>query len=97
MLTYRQLISEFRCDDSQDSWGTVMHWWFTVADELNFNRPALTVPESWRFRPSPLGPQNEPGDYAANAVAESSDDALARFGALLNRYAGFLKRRGKDY
>ena len=97
MTTYKQLISEFRCDDCDDPWGTVMHWWFTVADEIHFKRPKLNIPVNWRFRPSPLGSQNEPDDYAAVAVAQASDAALDRFGAVLNRYAGFLKRRGRDY
>lgn len=96
-LTYDDLKSEFRIASSGDAWGDVLHWWFAVAEEIHFNRPRLLVPRDWQFQPSPMGMSSDPDDYATGAVALATDDALQRFGALLNRVAGALKRAGKGY
>ena len=55
------------------------------------------MPREWRFRPSPLGPSNDPEDFAADLIQEISDAALLRFGRVLHRYAGLLKHHGMDY
>ena len=91
------LKADFRLMSDGDDWGNLKHWWFTIADEIYFNRPGLTVPASWRFRPSILGETNDPDDYVTTAVREATDDNLMRFGLLLDRYARFLIRAGKDY
>ena len=96
-LDYSDLVFEFWTDLGSDVWGETMHWWFVVADEIYFNRPAMHVPDEWRFRPSPLGPSNEPGDLAADVVHDAGDEALARFGAFVHRYAQRLKAAGADY
>jgi hypothetical protein len=97
-LTYKALKDEFRLTYDSDEWGHVMHWWFTVADELYWNRrPAVWLPEDWQFRPSPIGPVNDPDDYATGCVTETETDDLLRFGHLLHRYAAKLKQAGKDY
>ena len=95
--TYKDLMTDFRlCFGDGDPWGSAMTWWFSVADEIHFNR-SFAVPAAWRFRPSPLGPSNDPDAFETEAVQAASDEALMKFGAVLNRYAGVLKRAGKDY
>ena len=91
------VMNEIRATDSGDAWGNALNWWFVIADEIYFNRPALHVPAEWRFRPSPLGPQNDPGDYASGVVVELDDALLKRLGAFCNRYCRLLKHLGKDY
>ena len=93
--TYGALMQEFRTFQSGDVWGDTMHWWFTCADEL-FRREGWT-PEHWKFRASPLGPSNDPDDYATNVCVEVGADDLERFGNTLFRYAQRLKRAGLDY
>jgi hypothetical protein len=96
-MTLQSLKSEFRLMSSGDEWGDVMQWWFTIADEIYFNRDHLSVPREWQFKPSPLGPCNDPDDYATHVVQEADDESLAAFGALMNRYARLLRHCGKDY
>lgn len=96
-MTYADLKANFNLSfDGDDAWGSVMSWWFTVADEIHFNR-GFDVPASWRFRPSPCGPSNDPEAFETEAVQAASDEALQRFGAVLDRYATKLKRAGRDY
>jgi len=97
MLTYNDLKAEFKLSSDGDEWGNVMQWWFTVADEIYFNRDTIEVPESWEFRPSPLGPSNEPDDYPTYIVADAKADDLLRFGKLMDRYAGALRHADHDY
>ena len=96
MFTYANAKAEFRLTSDGDDWGNVLGWWFHVADEIYWNRD-FPVPEEWEFRASPIGPQNEPDEYETEVVRNMSDDDLAHFGAVLNRYARFLKHCGKDY
>lgn len=95
-MTYNEAKSEYRLFFDGDHWGHVMHWWFTVADEIYHCRD-FPVPAEWEFKPSPLGPINDPEDYATNVVTEMSDSDLLRFGQLLHRYASVLKQAGVDY
>lgn len=90
-----QLRTEFGLSHDGDSWGHVMHWWFSIADELHY-REGVT-PEHWHFKPSPLGRTNDPDDYVSNVVCEAGADALVTFGNILTRYAQALRRAGKDY
>jgi len=93
-MTLQDLKSEFRLASDGDSWGSVMEWWFGVAGEM-YER-GLDIPDDWRYRPSPFGGV-DPDSYVAPILAEADDNDLARFGAILNRYAGVLKAKGKDY
>lgn len=92
---YKRIIQEFRLFNSGDAWGHCMHWWFTVADELYW-REGYTPPH-WRFKPSPLGPVNDPDDFAASVAKEIGAEALIKVGNCLFRYANLLKRHNKDY
>ena len=96
MLTLADLRSEFRLTyDGGDAWGHVMHWWFTIADDLYFR--GVPLPPDWEFRPSPMGRANDPDDYAAGMMQFISDhDALA-FGKTLARYARKLEKAGRSY
>lgn len=96
-MNLSQLKSEFRLTADGDDWGNCMHWWFTIADEIHFNRETISVPSSWKYTPSPLGLSNDPDDIVTRAVAEAENDSLMKFGHLMNRYAHFLEHLGKDY
>lgn len=97
MYTYKDAMGEFRLMfDSGDAWGSAMNMWFAIADEVYFNRD-MEVPTEWNFKPSPIGPANDPDDYATEIVTNMSDDALSRFGAVMHRYVGVLKHAGVDY
>jgi hypothetical protein len=87
---------EYRLTYCGDKWGHTMSWLFHIADELYHHRET-PVPDDWGFRPSPLGPSNDPDSYETECVAEATDEELVRFGNVLNRYAGLLKRAGRDY
>jgi len=90
------LKQEMRLTHDGDAWGNTMGWWFAVADELNTRDPAL-VPAHWEFRPSPLGPSNDPDAYETYVVEEAPTKALIAFGNILTRYAQRLRRAGLDY
>ncbi len=96
MVDLKSLKADFKLSCDGDTWGETMQWWFTIADEIYFNRD-FPVPADWHFRPSPLGPSNEPGEWPVDIVEAAGDDELLAFGNLLNRYARLLKRAGKDY
>jgi len=88
--------ADFKMSFDDDAWGHTMNWLFHIADELYHNRET-PVPEAWRFRPSPLGPINEPDEWETTIVQAATDEELVSFGNLLNRYARALKYAGKDY
>jgi len=83
------IFGEFRVCCDSDLWETTMNWWFATADEL-YHREGFT-PEHWHFKPSPLGPSNDPDDYATGVVRETDAETLVRFGNALMRYAKKLK------
>lgn len=91
------LKGEFNLFSDGDDWGNTVHWWFVIADEIYFNRETIAVPDEWKFRPSPLGPQNDDDDMVVGIIRETNDDDLLRFGAIIHRYARRLKHQGKDY
>lgn len=95
-MSMNNLNQEFRVTGCHDSWGNVMAWWFSIADHLTFNSD-LYVPDSWEYRPSPLGPSNDPDDYVTNVLNETDDNLLLKFGNILERYARNLERHGKNY
>lgn len=97
MLTYNDLIDEFRLTRSGDAWGDVMGWLFRIADSLTFHHEH-EVPAEWRFRPSPLGRADDPEEDMIAAVCDEADPAeLTKFGQVLNRAADLLKAQGRDY
>lgn len=89
------LRDDFRMMDAGDSWGNVMGWWFTIADDLWFRGEC--VPEHWQYKPSPLGPTNEADSLETTICAETDSDTLRRFGNTLYRYAAMLRQAGEDY
>lgn len=93
-LEAHRLLEDFRLF-FDEPWGSTMHWWFTIADEL-YHREALT-PAHWQFKPSPIGSVNDPDDAATQAVMATGSDALVFAGNVLHRYAQVLKRAGVDY
>lgn len=93
-MTASELMQEFRSAQSGDWWGDTMAWWFAVAGEM-WER-GLTIPEKWRYRPSPLGGKEE-GQYETEICEQADDDALLIFGRALDRYAAKLKAAGEDY
>ena len=96
-MNFNDLKSDFRMTSDGDNWGNCLSWWFTIADEIYFNRENLRVPESWRFKPSMCGPSNEANRWETIAVLEADDVSLMKFGHLISRYASLLKHLGKDY
>lgn len=96
MTNYSDLKADFRMGDDGDAWGHVMIWWFHIADEIEHNRIAIECPVEWQFRPSPMG-QCLDDDYMIEIMTGASDDALARMGALCDRYASKLRQAGRDY
>lgn len=96
-LEYKDLKGEFRLTSSGDVWGDTMQWWFSIADELYWNREEGVVPASWEFKPAPMGPQNDPEDYITVVVKSATTEDLVKFGEVLSRYSHFLKLVGKDY
>lgn len=96
LYTYKDAVAEFKMFCDGDLWGTAMEWWFTVADEIYWNRD-FEVPESWRFKPSPIGPANDPDNYETEVVRGMTDNDLLKFGNLINRYCRLLRNHGLDY
>jgi len=95
-MNLKDIKNEYALTCCGDSWGTAMQWFFTIADELYFERE-ITVPSEWEFRPSPLGPSNDDDDLTTQMVRGYDDETLVAFGNILNRYVRFLKRAGKYY
>lgn len=96
-MTFADLKNEFRLMDDGDSWGSVMAWWFDIAEEIYFNRDDLYVPDEWSFTPSLLGPCSDPNDWIPVVLKDVDDPVLLQFGKLMFRYAQVLKHAGKDY
>lgn len=96
--TFSNLEFDFRTyvDGTADMHADVSHWWFTIADEAWHNR-RCQIPYNWGFHPSPLGPVNDPEDMATAAALAATDQELMRFGEVLHRYAGRLRRAGMAY
>lgn len=93
-LSAHDLFKEMRVGASGDWWGTTMQWWFAVAGETN--ERCLEIPPEWHYRPSPLGGK-EPEQYETEVCEGATDVALRLFGRALHRYAGMLKKAGRDY
>lgn len=89
---YAGLKAEYRLDGA-DPWGNGMGWFFAVAAEMD--RRNLLIPDEWRYRPN--GHVADLAEYEPSICAAATDEALERFGALLNRYTRLIKHLGKDY
>ncbi len=93
----KSILQEIAICNDGDSWGTCLHWHFTVCDILTFERDCEATPAAWHFKPSPMGIANDPDDYASQALAEVNEATLERLGWLLFHWAKLLKRAGKSY
>lgn len=96
-MNFNDLKCEFRLTADGDDWGNCINWWFTIADEIHFNRENLCVPASWKFKSSSLGSSNDPDAMETSAVVAADDESLMKLGALIDRYARLLRHLGKDY
>jgi len=95
---YKDIKSEYKLTSDGDSWGHCLCWLFAIADEIYFNRcDEISVPDKWQFRPSCIGPSNDPESYETEIVEGTETHDLLQFGQVLHRYADRLKRAGKDY
>lgn len=83
-----------------DQWGNAMGFFFAVADYLCFDTD-IPVPDSWGFRPSPLGPDDESYQYreieTLIEAGEITDQDVLRFGRILNRLTDIYRAKGIDY
>jgi len=95
-LSRKDVMGEFRTM-FDEPWGSTMNAWFAFAEEIHFNRPKLTVPDAFEFRPSPMGMTSDPDDYMTEIAATATDDALMYAANVMHRYAGCLKAAGKSY
>ena len=94
-LEGHNLLKEFRVF-FDEPWGTTMHWWFTIAEELH--RREGKTPAHWNFSPSILGgSKNDPDDHATQMCIETGSDGLVFAGNVLWRYAKLLSKHGWDY
>ncbi len=93
-MNAHDLMAELRLTSDGDDWGNMMGWWFAVAAEM-YER-GIGPPDEWRYRPSPLGAK-DPDAYETEFCEQADDNALHLFGRALHRYAGMLKKAGKDY
>ncbi len=96
MLTYKDLRSDFKMNDSGDPWGNTLGWLFSIAKRLHFE--AGGAPSEWAYRPSPLengGPDAE--CYEDESVYDAHLEDVERFGSVLWRYRSRLKRAELDY
>jgi hypothetical protein len=95
-LQYKELMSAYRNQGSCDDWAESMSAFFAVATEA-FLR-GLDVPTHWQFRPAPGLKKHDKDDwFAVEITAHATDEALIRFGNLMERYTRLLDRHGKSY
>ena len=81
---------DFRMDlDTYDAWGSVMSWWFDIAEALHAR--GEDIPAEWQFRPGAGGCEE------SERLEDYSSDTLEQFGNLLNRYASALESAGRSY
>lgn len=93
---YTFLMNEFRLlFDASDPWGHTMHCWFGVAGEL-YHR-GEDIPNAWNYGPGSGDPRLDNDDYFREVLNDATPEALQKFGDLLTRYAGKLKRAGMSY
>jgi hypothetical protein len=86
--------------DGGDPWGSVMGWWFAIADVIT-EIDASQVPSEWEFHQSPFGANTEAFEYSEILETMRDDgvtlDDILHAGKVLTRYASQLKLAGKDY
>lgn len=93
---YADIKSEYQLSrDSGDPWGSLMTAWFGLAGELWMRGEA--VPVEWNYSPGAAADPREPEDYMYDLYKDATTEALVRFGNVLERYARFVKRAGRDY
>lgn len=88
--------------DDGDPWGSCMGAWHCIAAEL-YTRDDAIIPDSWEYRSGSTDPRKPDqdnhllSDPFAETCALASNDALIRFGNVLQRYSHMLRAKGKDY
>lgn len=90
------LKNHFRLTNNGDSWGNVMQWLFAIGDYITF-RTDSRVPDSWEFRPSPLGANEECYIFQFLAEENLDTDSVLQFGNALMRVHDILVNQGRDY
>ena len=96
-MTYKDMVYEFKLTmDKGDPWGHAIITFFTVAAELN-HRGDYYIPPEWEYYPGMAEDSREPEDYFYSMCEECSTADLQKFGKLLHRYTGRLKRHGHSY
>ena len=97
------LMRDIRMGWDSDQWGTVMQWWFAIADVLYHHAPHGTIPDAWEYRHSPVCDQVDRGEYPDCDVwlMLVCDDVtvadLVYAGNVLGRFGQWLKLAGQDY
>lgn len=81
--------------DGGDAWGSVMGWWFAIADYLTENFDG--VPGSWGFQQSPFGVDKDAYEFEWLTELQPTEEQLIHAGNILERYAAQLKLAGEDY
>lgn len=95
-MNLKDMKSEYRLSFCGDNWGHAMAWHFAIADEIFFNR-SFPVPHEWQFKPSPLGPSNDPESYETAIVENADDESLLLFGKIIFRLCQYMSGKGMSY
>lgn len=94
--SYADIKSEYKMmHDKGDPWGSVMQAWFSCAAEL-WQR-GLVVPVAWGYSPGLAAVPTDPEDFMYDLFRGADNQSIVKFGNVLAKYAGLLKRAGKDY
>ncbi len=94
------LKDEFKLTNSGDNWGNVMAWLFAIGDFITFETDEC-IPDSWQFRPSPLGANEDCYVYqslrhfAYEKYVTTAD--ILHFGKVLIRVRDILESKGESY
>lgn len=99
---YSSLREEFRLAfDPCDAWGSVMGWFFGVADVL-YHHDADLIPDTWRFGHG-AGCDGNSLDDPDRDIQDGLDDGwwapedLVSFGTVLSRFSDMLRTNGGSY
>lgn len=95
-FTIKDFKAEFRLVCS-DAWGECMNVWFEIAEELWHRN--LSIPAEWEFRPAAILTKDsrDKDNYWFELFNNCKASDLRKIGALIHRYAQFLKFKGIDY
>lgn len=85
--------------DPGDPYGSVMTWWFAIAETLQRHEP-WTVPAAWDYSPGAFGPPDPESfeDTSTEAIYEDHGGAaLVYWGDVLQRMAHWCDLAGFSY